>query len=210
MMLDLNNLPGEPEQLERNDNRKFTAREDDGTGLYYYRARYYHPSLGRFAREDPVEFSGGEMDVYVYCSNDPVNSRDSLGLKNTWSHRGRCCNESGKMEWALLSTGEGAGTSTYWQQIAPGECVGGWTSSIDCEGMTCGGGFYKVSGAFGAPGLSATCKTPGCDHWPFTHLRWTPNPADGDPGATSPSRIGGPGVNNTPQGYQYGPRNCCR
>jgi RHS repeat-associated protein len=29
---------------------EFTARENDGTGLYYYRARYYSPTLGRFIR----------------------------------------------------------------------------------------------------------------------------------------------------------------
>jgi RHS repeat-associated protein len=35
---------------------KFTGREDDGTGLYYYRARYYHPALGRFVSEDPLRY----------------------------------------------------------------------------------------------------------------------------------------------------------
>jgi RHS repeat-associated protein len=33
---------------------KYTGREDDGTGLYYYRARYYHPALQRFVSEDPI------------------------------------------------------------------------------------------------------------------------------------------------------------
>ena len=79
MMLDLNNLPGVPEQSERNDNRKFTAREDDGSGLYYYRARYYHPALGRFVSEDPLEFVDG-FNIYAYTLNAPTNYRDSLGL----------------------------------------------------------------------------------------------------------------------------------
>lgn len=35
---------------------KFTGREDDGTGLYYYRARYYQPRLQRFIAEDPLGF----------------------------------------------------------------------------------------------------------------------------------------------------------
>jgi RHS repeat-associated protein len=30
----------------------YTGREDDGTGLNYYRARYYHPGLQRFISED--------------------------------------------------------------------------------------------------------------------------------------------------------------
>jgi RHS repeat-associated protein len=33
---------------------QYTGRENDGTGLYYYRARYYSPMLHRFASEDPI------------------------------------------------------------------------------------------------------------------------------------------------------------
>ena len=42
---------------------KYTGREDDGTGLYYYRARYYHPALQRFISEDPIGFAGGDVRV---------------------------------------------------------------------------------------------------------------------------------------------------
>src|SRR5437763_17024106 len=37
----------------------YTGRELDGTGLYYYRARYYDPMIGRFVSEDPSGFLGG-------------------------------------------------------------------------------------------------------------------------------------------------------
>ena len=33
---------------------QYTGRENDGTGLYYYRARYYSPELQRFISEDPM------------------------------------------------------------------------------------------------------------------------------------------------------------
>lgn len=33
---------------------QYTGRENDGTGIYYYRARYYHPGLQRFISEDPL------------------------------------------------------------------------------------------------------------------------------------------------------------
>ena len=56
----------------------FTAREDDGTGLYYYRARYYHPALGRFVGEDPLGMAGG-ANVYAYVHNRPINAIDPLG-----------------------------------------------------------------------------------------------------------------------------------
>jgi RHS repeat-associated protein len=59
---------------------KYTGREDDGTGLYYYRARYYAPSLQRFISEDPIGFSGG-LNFYAYVENDPVNGVDPYGLK---------------------------------------------------------------------------------------------------------------------------------
>ena len=35
---------------------RFTGREDDGTGLYYYRARYYDPLRSRFVGDDPIGF----------------------------------------------------------------------------------------------------------------------------------------------------------
>ena len=39
---------------------RYTGRElDSASGLYYYRARYYDPELGRFISEDPIGFQGG-------------------------------------------------------------------------------------------------------------------------------------------------------
>src|SRR5205823_2701753 len=38
---------------------QFTGREQDGTGLMYYRARYYAPEWGRFISEDPIGLAGG-------------------------------------------------------------------------------------------------------------------------------------------------------
>ena len=45
----------------------------------YYRARYYDPATGRFLREDPIGFSGGN-DFYVYAGNNPVAALDPTGL----------------------------------------------------------------------------------------------------------------------------------
>jgi RHS repeat-associated protein len=38
---------------------EYTGRENDGTGLYFYRARYYDPILKRFISEDPIGTAGG-------------------------------------------------------------------------------------------------------------------------------------------------------
>jgi RHS repeat-associated protein len=59
---------------------KFTAREDDGTGLYYYRARYYQPALGRFVSEDPLEYFGRDVNLFAYVESDPIDEVDPLGL----------------------------------------------------------------------------------------------------------------------------------
>jgi RHS repeat-associated protein len=58
---------------------QYTGRENDGTGLFYYRARYFHPGLQRFISEDPIEFEGGDINLYGYVGNDPINRNDPSG-----------------------------------------------------------------------------------------------------------------------------------
>ncbi len=58
---------------------QYTGRENDNDGLYYYRARYYHPGLQRFISEDPVSFGGGDINLYTYAQNNPTNFRDPTG-----------------------------------------------------------------------------------------------------------------------------------
>lgn len=58
----------------------FTGREyDEESGLYYYRARYYDPKVGRFISKDPIGFAGGDVNLYGYVLNDPVNGVDPDG-----------------------------------------------------------------------------------------------------------------------------------
>jgi len=58
---------------------QYTGRENDNTGLYYYRARYYSPGLKRFISEDPIGLLGG-INFYQYVGNSPINWADLLGL----------------------------------------------------------------------------------------------------------------------------------
>ncbi len=57
----------------------YTGREPDETGLVYYRARYYDPTLGRFTQRDPIGFSGG-VNRYRYVNDNPIMYYDPLGL----------------------------------------------------------------------------------------------------------------------------------
>lgn len=58
---------------------QYAGRENDGTGLYFNRARYYSPTLQRFLSEDPAGFGGGS-NFFSYVDNDPFNFTDPLGL----------------------------------------------------------------------------------------------------------------------------------
>jgi len=58
----------------------FTGKEwDPEVGLYYYRARYYSPTQGRFISEDPAGLADGALR-YAYVRNQPLTWRDPLGL----------------------------------------------------------------------------------------------------------------------------------
>ena len=74
------------------DNRfLFTGREYAGTyrssyatpafAFYEYRARAYHPGLGRFLSEDPKLFGAGDYNLFRYVGNNPVNATDPMGLE---------------------------------------------------------------------------------------------------------------------------------
>ena len=79
----------------------FTGREwDPEVKLYYYRARYYEPGVGRFFSEDPVGLAEG-VNLYVYVRNDPVQFSDPTGL-TVW-----VCNRKAK-------TTPGGNHAYYW------------------------------------------------------------------------------------------------
>jgi RHS repeat-associated protein len=50
----------------------------DELGMYYYKARIYSPTLGRFLQTDSVGYAD-QFNLYAYIGNDPVNGTDSSG-----------------------------------------------------------------------------------------------------------------------------------
>jgi RHS repeat-associated protein len=58
---------------------QYTGRENDGTGLYYYRARYYDTQTSRFISQDPIGFGGG-VNQFAYVNGNPLSRIDPYGL----------------------------------------------------------------------------------------------------------------------------------
>ena len=76
---------------------QYTGRENDGTGLYYYRARYYDPALKRFVSEDPIGIAGG-LNLAAYVRGNPITYSDPDGLfrmYGNWGGRNYSAGQSG-------------------------------------------------------------------------------------------------------------------
>ena len=72
------NVPGTPVNVPY----KFTGKELDNTGLYYYEARYYDPTLGRFISADTMighMFDPQDLNRYAYARNNPILYTDPTG-----------------------------------------------------------------------------------------------------------------------------------
>lgn len=58
---------------------QYAGREFDAeAGIYYYRARYYDRSTGRFLSEDPTRFSES-ANFYPYVGSNPLTYKDPFG-----------------------------------------------------------------------------------------------------------------------------------
>jgi len=100
-----------------------TGRENDGTGLYFYRARYYSPTFQRFIAQDPIGFAGDDTNLYAYVGNDSIDFIDPIGTGKIGKVVGGTI---GAVVGALGEGAEGAAEGTIVNQAAVRPWVGLW------------------------------------------------------------------------------------
>jgi RHS repeat-associated protein len=127
---------------------QFTGRENDNTGLYNYRNRYYNPAWGRFVSEDSIGLRGG-MNGYVYALASPANNADATG---------NCPWCIGALVGGGLALGQNIGNqltsgcgfdlgSAIWD-TAIGAAVGAATGGVSVFGAAVKNGVAGGAGAF--------------------------------------------------------------
>jgi RHS repeat-associated protein len=84
-------------------------------GMWYYKARIYSPTLGRFLQTDPVGYGAG-MNDYSYVGSDPSNARDptgnvNCGLESNW-RSGNCADTAVEDQISEFGHEKGASSSS--------------------------------------------------------------------------------------------------
>lgn len=80
---------------------RFTGREDEGDGRYFYRARYYSATDQRFLSQDPLGIGSGDTNLYAYVGNQPTGLVDPFGLSAQAVGSGWSMSGESKMATAL-------------------------------------------------------------------------------------------------------------
>jgi RHS repeat-associated protein len=133
----------------------FSGREFDAeSGLYYYRARYYDPRLGRFISEDPNGIAAG-MNLYAYAANNPGVLRDPSG-EFWWVAAGAVIGAAVNVGITYVANG---GHVTG-QQLAAAAVSGAISGALGAVAGPLGGTIARGLGA-ASNGLLASAATAG-------------------------------------------------
>lgn len=90
-------IEGNLELLNANPFRYASYFFDSETNLYYLKARYYDPAVGRFISKDELHGSPGDFhNLYAYADNNPANYFDPSGQWPEW------LNKAAKSVWRFV------------------------------------------------------------------------------------------------------------
>ena len=147
---------------------------DKDTGLNRFGHRDYDSYAGKWTAKDPINFSGGDTNLYGYVLNDPVNGFDHIGL---WTFGisfnigygaglggihgiNFVIDEHGNFDIQAINgvgghAGIGAGVSANFE-YTNADCVSQLEGNGYQSGGTYGEGVFGEFGRFGGPGYSGT------------------------------------------------------
>jgi RHS repeat-associated protein len=132
---------GEPESFEGSRFQYTGQIAISEVGLFYHKARFYAPSLGRFLQTDPLGYADG-LNLYAYVSSDLINFTDPTGLFDSCTNTG--AHDSQGRQIIICSGGGGGFSSGFGSFGSPFN--GGGSSG----GSAFGGGFGGGGGGSGS------------------------------------------------------------
>lgn len=101
-----------------------------GLGLYYYKARFYSPALGRFLQTDPIG-TADDLNLYAYTGNNPSNFSDPSGRNR---QQGVLLADGGALASASVSD------RTRANLVGAGTLLGGTAGAVVAGGCAAGTG----------------------------------------------------------------------
>jgi RHS repeat-associated protein len=116
---------------------------DHHTKLTKFGYREYDSNIGRWITKDPIDFEGGDSNLYGYVVNDPINLIDPSGLasiKNPWEERISdylgLCDKNGNFDCSIINN-EGGKFCTKYVAGAMYPCRQAMSYKCEMKGIKC-------------------------------------------------------------------------